>query len=211
MNHQYLIVLNILFLTINVIHSTCLYCQYIYHQYLLVISISCNIEYTMIPPSAPWLNQILWWHPHPGPTIYYDDTHTLAQPYTMVTPLPWLDHIPWWHPQSGWTIHYGDTHTQARLYTMVTPTPWPDHILWWHLYPGPMSRPCPAPVICPVKRPVSPEVFLLYWSSPDLAHHSQSQTCITHLTSTKSILDPWHIPLLAFMTLFLIRKNHFAI
>ena len=34
-NYQYLIVLNILFLTINAIHSTCLYCQYIYHQYLL--------------------------------------------------------------------------------------------------------------------------------------------------------------------------------
>ena len=60
MNYQYLIVLDILFLTINAIHSTCLYCQYIYHQYLLVISISCNIEYTMIPALVPWLNQILW-------------------------------------------------------------------------------------------------------------------------------------------------------
>ena len=66
-----------------------------------------------------------------------------------------------------------------------------------------MSRPCPTLDTCPVKRPVSPEVFLLYWSSPDLVHHSQSRTCIAHLTSAKSILDPWHIPLLAFMALFL--------
>ena len=66
-----------------------------------------------------------------------------------------------------------------------------------------MSRPCPTPVTHPVKRLVSLEVFLLYQSSPDLAHHSWSQTCIVHLTSTKSILDPWHIPLLVFMALFL--------
>ena len=64
-------------------------------------------------------------------------------------------------------------------------------------------RPCPTLVIHPVKRPVSPEVFLLYWSSLDLMHHSWSQTCIVHLTSAKSILDPWHIPLLVHMTLFL--------
>ena len=66
-----------------------------------------------------------------------------------------------------------------------------------------VSRPCPTPDTHLVKRPVSLEVFLLYWSSPDLAHHSRSWTCITHLTSAKSILDPWHIPLLVFMTLFL--------
>ena len=66
-----------------------------------------------------------------------------------------------------------------------------------------LSRPCPTLVTHPVKRPVSPEVFLLYQSSPDLVHHSQSQTCIAHLTSTKSILDPWHIPLLVLMTLFM--------
>ena len=66
-----------------------------------------------------------------------------------------------------------------------------------------VSRPCPTPVTCPVKRPVSPEVFLLYWSSLDLVHHSWFWTCIAHLTSAKSILDPWHIPLLVLMTLFL--------
>ena len=66
-----------------------------------------------------------------------------------------------------------------------------------------LSRPCPTPVTRPVERPVSPEVFLLYWSNPDLVHHSQSWTCIMHLTSAKSILDPWHIPLLVLMTLFL--------
>ena len=66
-----------------------------------------------------------------------------------------------------------------------------------------MLRPCPTPVTHPVKRLVSPEVFLLYWSSLDLAHHSQSQTCIMHLSSAKSILDTWYIPLLVLMTLFL--------
>ena len=66
-----------------------------------------------------------------------------------------------------------------------------------------VSRPCSTLVTRPVERPVSLEVFLLYWSSPDLMHHSWSRTCITHLTSTKSILDPWHIPLLVLMTLFL--------
>ena len=66
-----------------------------------------------------------------------------------------------------------------------------------------LSRPCPTPVTCPVERPVSPEVFLFYRSNLDLTHHSWSQTCIAHLTSTKSILDPWHIPLLVFMALFL--------
>ena len=66
-----------------------------------------------------------------------------------------------------------------------------------------LSRPCPTLVTCLVERLVSPEVFLLYWSSPDLVHHSWSQTCITHLTSTKPILDPGHIPLLVVMTLFL--------
>ena len=69
----------------------------------------------------------------------------------------------------------------------------------WHN----MSRPWPTPVTHPVERLVSLEVFLLYWSNLDLAHHSQSQTCIMHLTSAKSILDPWHIPLLVFMALFL--------
>ena len=66
-----------------------------------------------------------------------------------------------------------------------------------------LSRPCPTLVTRLVERLVSLEVFLLYWSSLDLAHHSRSQTCIAHLTSTKSILDPWHIPLLVLMTLFL--------
>ena len=71
-----------------------------------------------------------------------------------------------------------------------------------------LSRPWPTPDTCPVKRPVSLEVFLLYWSSLDLAHHSWSQTCIMHLTSAKSILDPWHIILLAFMALFLYLLRH---
>ena len=66
-----------------------------------------------------------------------------------------------------------------------------------------LSRSCPTPDTCLVKRLVSLEVFLLYWSSLDLVHHSWSQTCIMHLTSAKSILDPWHIPLLVLMTLFL--------
>ena len=66
-----------------------------------------------------------------------------------------------------------------------------------------LSRPCPTLDTCPVERPVSPEVFLFYWSNPDLAHHSRSRTCIMHLSSAKSILDPWHIPLLVLMTLFL--------
>ena len=66
-----------------------------------------------------------------------------------------------------------------------------------------VSRPCPTLVTCLVERPVSLEVFLLYRSSLDFMHHSQSWTCIVHLTSTKSILDPWHIPLLVLMTLFL--------
>ena len=68
---------------------------------------------------------------------------------------------------------------------------------------GIVSRPCPTLVTRPVERPVSLELFLLYQSSPDLAHHSQSRTCIAHLTSAKSILDPWHIPLLVLVTLFL--------
>ena len=66
-----------------------------------------------------------------------------------------------------------------------------------------VSRPCSTPVTHPIKRPVSLEVFLLYWSSLDLAHHSRSWTCIAHLSSAKSILDTWHIPLLVLMTLFL--------
>ena len=68
---------------------------------------------------------------------------------------------------------------------------------------GILSRPCPTLVTHPVERPVSPEVFLSYRSNPDLLHHSQSRTCIVHLTSTKSILDPRHVPLLVLMTLFL--------
>ena len=60
---------------------------------------------------------------------------------------------------------------------------------------GILSRPCPTPVTHPVKRLVSLEVILLYWSSPDLVHHSLSQTCITHLTSIKSTHDPSPIPL----------------
>ena len=66
-----------------------------------------------------------------------------------------------------------------------------------------LSRPCPTPDSHPVERPVSLEVFLFYRSNLDLVHHSQSRTCITHLSSAKSILDPWHIPLLVLMTLFL--------
>ena len=62
-----------------------------------------------------------------------------------------------------------------------------------------LSRPCPTPVT----RPVSLEVFLFYQSNLDLMHHSRSRTCIVHLSSAKSILDPWHIPLLVLMTLFL--------
>ena len=68
---------------------------------------------------------------------------------------------------------------------------------------GILSRPCPTLVTHLVKRPVSPEVFLFYQSKLDLTHHSQSWTCIAHLSSAKSILDPWHIPLLVLMTLFL--------
>ena len=68
---------------------------------------------------------------------------------------------------------------------------------------GQLSRPCPTLDTHPVKKPVSSEVFLLYWSSPDLAHHSRSQTCIAHLSSAKSILDTCHIPLLVLVTLFL--------
>ena len=68
---------------------------------------------------------------------------------------------------------------------------------------GEVSRPCPTPVTHPVERPVTLEVFLFYQSNPNLMHHSQSWTCIAHLTSAKSILDPWHIPLLVFMALFL--------
>ena len=66
-----------------------------------------------------------------------------------------------------------------------------------------LSRPCPTPVTCLVERLVSLEVFLLYQSSLDLTCHSQSRTCIAHLTSAKSILDPWHISLLVLMTWFL--------
>ena len=121
-----------------------------------VTSISCNIEYTMIPASAPWLNQILWWHPHPGQTIYYTpwldhilwwhhypgrtiyygDTHAQAGPYTMVTPTLRPDHISWWHQHPGWTIYHGDTHTLARPYSMVSPTPRPNHTPWWHPHSG---------------------------------------------------------------------------
>ena len=58
---------------------------------------------------------------------------------------------------------------------------WTSHVL---------SRPCPTLVTRPVEKLVSPEVFLFYRSNPGLAHHSQSWTCIAHLTSAKSILDP---------------------
>ena len=40
----------------------------------------------MVTPT-PWPDHILRWHPHPGRTIYYGDTTTLARPYTMVTPM----------------------------------------------------------------------------------------------------------------------------
>ena len=66
-----------------------------------------------------------------------------------------------------------------------------------------LSRPCPTLITRLVKRLVSLEVFLFYQSYPDLAHHSQSWTCIAHLSSAKSILDTWHIHLLVLMTLFL--------
>ena len=57
-------------------------------------------------------------------------------------------------------------------------------------HPCLMSRPCPTPVTRPVERSVSLDVFLFYRSNPDLAHHSRSWTCIAHLSSAKSILDP---------------------
>ena len=53
-----------------------------------------------------------------------------------------------------------------------------------------LSRPCPTLDTRPVERPVSPEVFLFYRSNLDLTHHSQSRTCIAHLSSAKSILNP---------------------
>ena len=70
-------------------------------------------------------------------------------------------------------------------------------------HPPCLSRPCPTLVTRLVKKLVSPEVFLFYQSNLDLAHHSWSRTCIVHLSSAKSILDTWHIPLLVLMTLFL--------
>ena len=80
------------------------------------------------------------WHPYPGPTIYYDDTHTLARPYTMVTPTLRPDHILWWQSHSGWTIHYGDTSIPGLDHiSLQHPVVWPNPS--WPVNYGQLSTP----------------------------------------------------------------------
>jgi len=92
--------------------------------------------YIMVTP-LPWPDHTLWWHPHPGWTVYYGDNSTY-----------WPDYISWQHPvvwpDPRWPTTYG------RLSTPTGCKTWPNQVhglngkegregwakmwLWWYNY-----------------------------------------------------------------------------